>query len=91
MFWLFNEREIKKNPSSSCIVDLYKHLGIFKNTREAREALAYGWCFCKHLSRDLKVTACLLLGPFFIRFIIFIQEIQSAITWNRPDLIVISE
>ena len=50
MFWLFNEKEIKKKTTSLCIADLYKHLSIFKNTREAREALAYGWCCCKHLS-----------------------------------------
>ena len=27
----------KQKPCSSCIVELYKHLGIFKNTREVRE------------------------------------------------------
>ena len=42
-------KEIKKTRSSS-IVKLYKHLGIFKNTREVRVALAFGSCFSSHLS-----------------------------------------
>ena len=42
-------KEIKKTRSSS-IVKLYKHLGIFKNTREVRVALAFGSCCSAHLS-----------------------------------------
>ena len=37
-------KEIKKACSSS-ILELYKHLGIFNNTREEREALTFGSCF----------------------------------------------
>ena len=37
-------KKIKKTCSSS-IVELCKQLGIFKNTREVREAVAYGSCF----------------------------------------------
>ena len=32
------------------IVEFYKHLGIFKNTREVQEALAFGSCFPALLS-----------------------------------------
>ena len=39
-----------KKTCSSCILELYKHLGIFKNTREVREALAFGSCFSALLS-----------------------------------------
>ena len=42
-----------KRTCSSCIVELYKQLGIFKNTPEVREALACGSCF-RHFSRVLK-------------------------------------
>ena len=41
--------EIKKTCSSS-VVDLYKHLGIIKNTREVLEALTSGQCFSTLLS-----------------------------------------
>ena len=33
-----------KKACSSSIADLYKHLGIFKNTRKVRETLAFGSC-----------------------------------------------
>ena len=46
-------REIKKTCSSS-IVELYKHLGIFKNTREVQEALTWGSCFSALLSCSQK-------------------------------------
>ena len=39
-----------KQACSSSIVELDKHLGIFKNTREVREALAFGSCFSALLS-----------------------------------------
>ena len=39
-----------KKTRSSSIVKLYKHLGIFKNTREVHVALAFGSCFSAHLS-----------------------------------------
>ena len=45
-------KEIKN--LSSCIVELYKHLGIFKNTREVREALGCASCFSMYFSRVLK-------------------------------------
>ena len=32
------------------MVELYKHMGIFKNTREVREALAFGSWFSARLS-----------------------------------------
>ena len=40
--------EIKRR--AKCIVELYKHAGIFKNTREVRETLAFGSCFSALLS-----------------------------------------
>ena len=57
-----------KNACSSGIIELYKHLGIFKNTREVREALAFGSCFSAFL---LKNSFALIelnnsLGAFFI-------------------------
>ena len=41
--FLFYKRN--KKTCSSCIIELYKQLGIFKNTREVRETLACGSCF----------------------------------------------
>ena len=48
----------KKNCSSS-IVELCKHLWIFKNTREVLEALAFGSCFSA-LPRVLKNSQVLI-------------------------------
>ena len=42
-------KEMKKNCSWS-IVELYKHLGIFKNTREVQERPTFGLCFSALLS-----------------------------------------
>ena len=39
-----------KKTCSSCIVELYKLVGTFKNTRDVREALASGSCFSALLS-----------------------------------------
>ena len=50
----------RKKNSSSCIVELYKHLGIFKNTREVREALGCASCFSMHFSRVLKNSRVLI-------------------------------
>ena len=49
---IFYERN--KKTCSSSIVELYKHLGIFKNTREVREALTLGSCFSALLSCSQK-------------------------------------
>ena len=52
-------KEIKN--ASSCIVELYKHLGIFKNTREVhREALGCASCFSMYFSRVLKNSQVLI-------------------------------
>ena len=40
----------KKRTCSSSIVELYKHSGVFKNTREVREARAVSECSSKHFS-----------------------------------------
>ena len=50
---------------------LYKHLGIFKNTREVREALGASLCTSRVF---LKISACLYnsamhSGAFFISLI----------------------
>ena len=52
-------KEIKKTCSSS-LVESNKHLGIFKNTREVREALTFGSCFSA-----LLLTVHSLRSPFF--------------------------
>ena len=57
-----------KKPCSSSIVELYKHLGIFKNTREVRESLAFGWCFSVPISLNNA------LGAFFIPLIIYMKK-----------------
>ena len=63
-----------KKACSPCIVELHKHLGIFKNIREVREALAYGFCFRKHFSRVVKTQQCTrrVFYPFNICYILFI-------------------
>ena len=48
-FTIYFIKEIEKTCFSS-IVELYKHLGIFKNTREVREAPAFDPCFSALLS-----------------------------------------
>jgi len=50
-------KEIKN--VSECIVELYKHVVIFKNTREVLEALGCASCFSMHFCRVLKITTCL--------------------------------
>ena len=50
-------KEIKN--LSSCIVELYKQLGIFfKNTQEVPELLGYALCFFVHFSGVLKIPVC---------------------------------
>ena len=44
----------------SCIVELYEHLGIFKNTHKVLEALGYASCFSVHFSCVLK-NSCMLI------------------------------
>ena len=56
--FLFYKRN--KKTCSSCIVELYKHLGFFKNTREVPEALACGSCFSSPSIVFLKIPACLI-------------------------------
>ena len=63
-FTIHFTKGIKKTCSSS-IVELYKHLGIFKNTREVREALAFGSC------SSVPIWLNNALGAFFIPFIIY--------------------
>ena len=48
-FTIYFIKEIEKTCFSS-IVELYKHLGIFKNIREVREAPAFDPCFSALLS-----------------------------------------
>ena len=51
-------KEIKNEPE--CIVELYKHAGIFKNTREVhREARGVAECF-SHFSSVLKNSQVLI-------------------------------
>ena len=51
-------KEIKNAPE--CIVELYKHAGIFKNTREVhREARGIAECF-SHFSSVLKNSQVLI-------------------------------
>ena len=51
-------KEIKNAPE--CIVELYKHAGIFKNTREVhREARGVAECF-SHFSSVLKNSQVLI-------------------------------
>ena len=51
-------KEIKNAPE--CIVELYKHAGIFKNTREVhREARGLAECF-SHFSSVLKNSRVLI-------------------------------
>ena len=64
-----NIKEIKN--ASSCIVELYKHAGIFKNTREVhREARGAAECFSHFLSfpRAYITQQCTKM-KFFISFI----------------------
>ena len=42
--------QTKLKACSSSIAELYKHLEIFKNTREVQEALALGSCFSALIS-----------------------------------------
>ena len=52
------KKEIKNAPE--CIVELYKHAGIFKNTREVhREARGVAECF-SHFSSVLKNSQVLI-------------------------------
>ena len=52
-------KEIKN--ASEYIVELYKHAGIFKNTREVHsEALGCASCFSMHFSRVLKNSQVLI-------------------------------
>ena len=59
--FLFYKRN--KKTCSSGIVELYKHLGIIKNTREVREALACGSCFSITSLVFLKIPASLYIKP----------------------------
>ena len=53
-----DSKEIKNAPE--CIVELYKHAGIFKNTREVRrEARGVAECF-SHFSSVLKNSQVLI-------------------------------
>ena len=64
MLHVFKKKEEKKTKeiknASSCIVELYKHAGIFKNTREVhREARGAAECFSHFLSvlnNELELT-----------------------------------
>ena len=51
-------KEIKKTVSSS-IVELYKHLGIFKNTREVRKSTSRGRILFALLECSEKIPKCL--------------------------------
>ena len=63
---------------SSCIVELYDHLGIFKNTREVREALGYGSCSSMHFSRILKNSRVLRqLNNALGRVIYFFNKLSA--------------
>ena len=54
----YSVKEIKNAPE--CIVELYKHAGIFKNTREVhREARGVAECF-SHFSSVLKNSQVLI-------------------------------
>ena len=54
-----NIKEIKNAPE--CIVELYKHAGIFKNTREVhKEARGAAECFFMHFSCVLKNSRVLI-------------------------------
>ena len=56
-FLITNIKEIKN--ALSCIVELYKHAGIFNNTREVhREARGAAECFL-HFMSVLKIPKCL--------------------------------
>ena len=56
--FIFFIKEIKNAPE--CIVELYKHAGIFKNTREVhREARGVAECF-SHFSSVLKNSQVLI-------------------------------
>ena len=48
-FTIYFIKQIKR-PCSSSIIELYKYLGISKNTLEVREALAFGPCISILLS-----------------------------------------
>ena len=49
--------ERNRNTCSSSIVEFYKHLGIFRNTREVPEALAFGSYFSALLYCSFKIHA----------------------------------
>ena len=68
-----------KKTCSSSIVEFYKHLGIFKNTREVREALAFGSCFSVPISLNNA------LGAFFIPLIIYMKKKKSAESQDRRN------
>ena len=77
---LFYKRN--KKTCSSCIVELYKHLGIIKNTQEVREAsLCISLLF-------LKIPVCLYIstmhsGVFFISLSFEITSyMRYTTTWN---------
>ena len=69
-----------KQTCSSSIVELYKHLGIFKNTREVREAIVLG--SSPHLSHVLKNSRVPIeldnaLGVFFSNFLVIARSLVS--------------
>ena len=74
--FLFGKRN--RQACSSSIVELYKHLGIFKNTREVQEALAFGSFFSALLVCSSKFPHAL-----FISLIKFIKHEHTLISYDE--------
>ena len=79
-------KEIKKTCSSS-IAEFYKHAGIFKNTREVQEALAFGSC-SPLFSLVLKNSRVLIelnnvLGAFFVSLLNVVCCVVCDLLLNR--------
>ena len=86
--FLFYKRNKKLVPRA--LFELYKHLGIFKNTREVRETLACGSCFSSTSLVFLKLPAGLYnstmhLARFFISLLSFFSFRDSGASLSVED------
>ena len=86
MVVLFYKRN--KKTCSSCIVKLYKHLGIFKNTREVREALAFGSPLCFAVRDDF--DSCRLFSLLVIGFHPNFEPIEFKFAHVKRKLMLIN-